>query len=136
VYVGQRDLPEQPNGVTQESTRLGQTIATAFLTVREEQILRQQGYDQGRQHPQTQMERVELPGEGHPVQQKQNEYEERIHELNRGRFGKKRIKKEISVIATIYEQKKQLEPNRNHAPREKMPAFIPKPHRSGNGEDL
>ena len=69
--VGKWDLPEQPKGVAQEATRLGQTIPGAFLAVREEQILRKQGYDQGRKRPQAQVKRVELTGEGHPVQEKQ-----------------------------------------------------------------
>jgi len=72
------------------------------------------------------MKRIELAGEGHPVQQKQDEYEEKIHESKRGRFGKNASKKKIPESQQYMNVEKQLEPNRNHAPREKMPAFIPK----------
>jgi len=129
VNVGQRNLPKQPKDVTQESTRLGQTIATAFLTVREEQILGQQGYDQGRQHPQTQMKRVELPGEGQPVQQKQNEYEERIHESKRGRFGKNASKKKIPESQQYMNEQTKLDPDQDYALREvgKLPVIVRNP---------
>ena len=71
MNVRQRDLPEQPKGVTQETTRLGQSFTAAFLAVRKEQILRQKGHDQGRKRTQSQVERIELAGESHPVQEKQ-----------------------------------------------------------------